>query len=186
MPLNAVPDSDTLHDVESSVGVEGTRIRSIQREDKEAVRALLVETGVFRPEEIDVAVELIDVVLNDPAQHYYEIYACVDTSQSVLGYICFGPTPMTKGTFDLYWIAVRPSAQHHGVGKRLLAFSEEAVRAREGRLIVAETSSQPSYLKARTFYSRNGFTDVAHIKDYYSTGDDLIIYAKYLRPPILS
>lgn len=158
-------------------------IRTLQREDKEHIHTLLVETDVFKQEEIDVAMELIDVVLEQPDQKDYEMYTCVDPAlrDTVLGYLCVGPTPIANGTFDLYWIAVKPLTQRHGVGKRLLEFGEELVRSKEGRLLVAESSSQPKYLKARTFYLHNGFTEAAHIKDYYDVGDDLVIYAKYLR-----
>jgi ribosomal protein S18 acetylase RimI-like enzyme len=156
-------------------------IRPLQREDKEHIRTVLVETGVFRPEEVDVAIELVDVVLDQPAQTDYDMYSCIDDDMGFMGYLCIGPTPMTKRTFDLYWIAVKPAAQRLGVGKQLVEFAEHAVRSKGGKLIVAETSSQPKYLKARTFYLHNGFIEVAHIKDYYDVDDDLVIYGKYIR-----
>ena len=156
-------------------------IRKLQREDKEPIRAILVATDVFKPEEVDVALELIDVYFDEPEQKDYEMFSGIGEQNAVVGFLCFGPTPMTVGTYDLYWIAIDPSVQGTGMGKVLLQFGEEAVQAQGGRLLVAETSSQPRYLKTRTFYQHNGYIEAATIKDYYEVGDDLVLYAKYLR-----
>jgi ribosomal protein S18 acetylase RimI-like enzyme len=162
-------------------GLVEMHIRRSRHEDKEPIGAMLAATDVFRPEEIEVALELVDVFLDKPNQKDYDMYSAVGDADEVLGYLCVGPTPVTAGTYDLYWIAVHPSAQRHGVGKALLEFCEELVRLQGGRLIVAETSSQPKYLKTRTFYLHNGYLEAATLKDYYNVGDDLVIYAKYLR-----
>lgn len=155
-------------------------IRQLQRDDRDHIRTILVETDVFKPEEIEVAMELVDVFLDQPEQDNYDMYSCLDDSQQIVGYLCIGPTPMTNGTFDLYWIAVKPSAQRYGVGKQLIGFGERLVQSKGGRMIVAETSSQPKYLKTRTFYLHNGYAEIAHIRDYYDVDDDLLIYGKHL------
>ena len=98
----------------------------------------------------------------------------------LVGYSCWGPTPATEGTFDLYWIAVKPRVHGTGVGKALLEHSEALVKSLGGRLLVAETSSRASYDGTRMFYQRTKFIEAARIKDYYSIGDDLVVYAKYL------
>src|SRR5712692_11030654 len=156
-------------------------IRKLRREDKEPIRSILTETDVFKSEEINVALKLVEIVLENEGQADYEIYCCGSDAGEVLGYLCFGPTPITVGTFDLYWIAVKPSAQRQGLGKRLLGFCEEIVQTKKGRLLVAETSSQPRYSNARTFYLQSGYAELGHIKDYYDAGDDLIIFGKYFR-----
>ena len=157
------------------------QIRKLRREDKEPVRTILDETNVFRPEEISVAMELLDLFLEDDDQKDYEMYCSVSEADEVLGFACFGPTPITAGTFDLYWLSVKPSAQRQGVGKRLLDFCEELIRSQGGRLLVAETSSGPKYGTARALYDHNGYEELARIKDYYDVADDLLIYGKYLR-----
>ncbi|MBP2690048.1 MAG: hypothetical protein H6Q83_2235, partial [Deltaproteobacteria bacterium] len=40
-----------------------TRIRRIEPGDREAIRALIAGTGAFKPFEVDVAMELVDVAL---------------------------------------------------------------------------------------------------------------------------
>jgi len=155
-------------------------IRSLQREDQEPIENLLRATDVFSEEEIDVAIELIQIYLEDEHQKDYEIFSYVDSEQRVAGYVCIGPTPSTQGTYDLYWIAVSPAVHGTGVGSELLQFVEGHLRAQGGRLLIAETSSTPKYEKTCMFYERKGFERMACIKDYYKPGDDLIIYGKYL------
>jgi len=37
-----------------------------------------------------------------------------DAEGRLVGWICWGPTPCTLGTYDLYWMAVDPAAQRGG------------------------------------------------------------------------
>lgn len=155
-------------------------IRKLQRNDKDRIRTILIQTDVFKPEEIDVAMELIDEFLDKPEQKDYDMYCAVDEERAVIGYLCVGPTSMTAATYDLYWIAVDPGAQRKGIGATLNHFCEDHVKSIGGRLIVAETSSQSKYSKTRAFYLREGYSVAATIKDYYDVGDDLVIFTKYL------
>lgn len=154
-------------------------IRQIQNSDKEPIRQLLMDTNMFTAEEVTVALELIDITLHDPHQIDYEIRAGIDEHQQVIGYYCIGPTALTNGTYDLYWIAVSPKAQNQGYGRQLLAHAEARIVNAGGRLIVAETSSQPKYEPTRLFYLNNRYSEVARIKNYYRKDDDLVIFGKY-------
>jgi ribosomal protein S18 acetylase RimI-like enzyme len=155
-------------------------IRTLLPSDREPIRRILVSTNVFSDEEVLVALELIDAVLHDPHQQDYEIFTAVNERQDVLGYYCLGPTPLTEGTFDLYWIAVATAMHGRGIGRQLNAHAEGRVRARGGRLLVANTSSQPKYENTRKFYANQGYLESARIKEYYKPGDDLVIYGKYV------
>lgn len=154
-------------------------IRSFQKEDIQPLTEILRATGMFRPEEIEVAVELMNIVVDEQQQDYI-MYTAVDNANVVRGYYCVGSTPMTVGTFDLYWIAVDPTRQRKGSGRELLSHCESVVRSNQGHLIMVETSSQPKYEPTRKFYERNGYKEEARIKDYYAAGDDLVIYSKHL------
>lgn len=156
-------------------------IRPLERTDVGPLRSILEATKVFRSEELEVAQDLMEFSLTNPVQEDYEIYSDVDEKGRVLGYYCIGPTPMTEGTFDLYWIASDPAVHGQGVGTRLLRHCEELVRQKGGRLIVVETSSQPSYEPTRRFYLRRGYREEARIRAYYKAGDDLVIYTKNLK-----
>lgn len=155
------------------------RIRPLRREDRQPLKTLLIETAVFTAEEIDIALELIDTALDKPGQKDY-IIRTYDDGEEVLGYFCIGPTPATEGTYDLYWIAVKPSAQGKGIGAALDKHAIGLVRSMGGRLLHAETSSRPQYDNTRNFYLARGYSELARIRDYYRIGDDLVVYGKYL------
>jgi ribosomal protein S18 acetylase RimI-like enzyme len=155
-------------------------IRSLVEKDRARLLSMLVKTHSFTSEEIGVAMELIDIVLKDPIQKDYQIYCIVDDRDQIMGYICYGPTPMTQGTFDLYWIAVDPDFQGKGMGSKLLDFLEKMVKELKGRIILADTSSVPQYEKTKSFYLKNGFQEVARVPDYYHSGNDRITFCKRL------
>ena len=155
-------------------------IRLFQKEDLEPLVEIVKATNVFREEEIDVARELMEIVAEDKDQKDYVIYSYVDEQSVVRGYYCIGETPMTDATYDLYWIAVDPLTHGQGIGKQLLRHCEELIKSRGGSLVIAETSSLDKYVKTRAFYEHNRYTQASRIKDYYSPGDDLVVYVKYL------
>jgi ribosomal protein S18 acetylase RimI-like enzyme len=152
------------------------RIREVVPEDRIDLLRILEATGVFQDYEIVVA----DEVLRDsllPASGYHS-RCCVTEADRPVGYVCWGPTPCTSGTYDLYWIAVHPEYQGHGVGKLLLNHAEEQVRQESARLMIIETSSINDYEATRKFYSQNGYQQYAIIPDFYRQGDHKIIYGK--------
>ena len=141
---------------------------------------MLIEARVFTREEINVAMELIDIVMKDEKQKDYKIDCMVDGQDQPVGYICYGPTPMTEGTFDLYWIVVDPSFQGQGIGSKLVDFLEKVLKGMDGRMILAETSSIPEYVDAQRFYLQKRFKEVGRVPDYYYPGNDRITYCKRL------
>ncbi len=155
-------------------------IRPLSEKDRATLLSMLIKTRAFTSAEIDVAMELIDLVMKNRVQKDYQIDCMVDDQDLAVGYICSGPTPMTQGTFDLYWIAVDPEFQERGVGSRLIGFLEERVKSRGGRMILADTSTVPQYEKTQRFYSKNGFQVVAKIADYYHPGNDRISFCRRL------
>ena len=155
-------------------------IRELQSGDVDALYQILHDDGVFTDEEIATALELMEIFLSDPNQGDYYIYTAVTGGGEVAGYVCVGPTALTHGTFDLYWIAVKPSLQNRGIGKQLSQFAERKVMSSGGRLLIAETSGQPKYGNTRAFYLSHGYRELARIKGYYKIDDDLVIYGKYL------
>ncbi|MBI5236529.1 MAG: GNAT family N-acetyltransferase [Deltaproteobacteria bacterium] len=129
-------------------------------------------------EEKACAGELLDIYLNDTAQSDYNFIAAVDLGGRPMGYVCYGPTPLTQGTYDLYWIIVASSARGKGVGGALIGRTEEIVRGRGCRLLVANTSGRDDYRAARAFYAKAGFTEEARIRGFYGQEDDLVVFVK--------
>jgi len=100
------------------------------------------------------------------------------TPQQMVGYACFGPTPLTENVWDLYWLAVDPSQQRRGAGRALLQAIEQEIVAEHARMLLIETSGTAAYQAARRFYESHGYRYEAVIHDFYAVGDDLIIFAK--------
>jgi ribosomal protein S18 acetylase RimI-like enzyme len=158
------------------------RIRPLEPRDRARILEVVTATGNFTAAEIDIAMEVVDDALADPdfPRGEYRAYVVEDENGSVAGYECHGPTPLTEGTYDLYWIAVDPAYQGAGYGRALLAFAEADVRATAGRLLLIETSSQESYGATIRFYEKSGYPLAARIKGFYRPGDDKLIFAKEL------
>lgn len=151
----------------------------IRPEHRPALAELLTALGTFDTEERDVALELIDESIARPDEAgYHTLVAELDGQ--VAGYVCFGPTPMTEGTWDLYWIATSPSFQQRGVARALGRALEDHLRAIGGRLVRVETSSRGEYGAAQRLYPALGYVEAARLRDFYSPGDDLVIFCRWL------
>lgn len=160
-------------------------VRTMEADDRSAILRLVQATGNFNEDEVAIAKELIDIVVEQPDQKDYYAYVAYPTSMTetdrdskISGFLLIGPTPATTGTYDMYWIAVDPAYQGQGVAQLLDSTAVDFVRARSGYLLIAETSSQPSYERTRAFYHKQGYSVVARIPDYYKPGDDLIVFGK--------
>lgn len=155
-------------------------IRKLKPEDRDTIEEMLRRIEQFNPQEVEVAMELVDVAILRPQQEDYLIYV-YELDGKVTGYHCTGRRPLTDGVFDLYWIVVDPSIQSKGIGRQLLRHAEDIVSENKGRWLLAETSSKESYLATRSFYVKNGYNVVAEIKDFYSLKDNLVIFGKYFQ-----
>ena len=147
--------------------------------DKPALMRILRNTPEFKPFEVAVAEEVIDAYLTDPQGTGYFTLVAEDDGE-IAGYVCYGETPCTVGTWDIYWIAVDRQKRGRGIGRVLAETAEAAIKRAGGRLAVIETSSTPLYENTRGFYLGRGFETVACIPDFYSPGDDKLILLKKL------
>lgn len=146
------------------------------------IAEILVATAVFRAGEIDVALELFDSTFGAGADASgdYRFLGAFAGDGTLVGYACWGDTPGTDRTFDLYWIAVDPDRHGLGVGSRLLAAVERALLDEGARVLVVETSSRPEYATTREFYLGRQYGERARLTDFYARGDDRVIYTKRL------
>jgi ribosomal protein S18 acetylase RimI-like enzyme len=151
----------------------------MSREDKPCVIKILRGTPEFKPFEVVVAEELIDCYLDDPSSSGYHILVA-EVDSTVAGYICYGSTPLTEGTWDIYWMAVAREKQRQGIGSALMKSTEKEIVRAKGRLTIIETSSTPAYEKTRNFHLSQGYEIVARIPDFYAPGDDKLILQKRL------
>ncbi len=152
-------------------------IRRTSPQDRDEILTLVEETDFFRPDEVDIAREVLDEAIRQGEGGHYQSFTAVESNQ-VSGWICFGETPCTLGTYDIYWIAVRTDKQSTGLGTRLMQFAEDEIRSRKGRLMVIETSGQQKYFSSQQFYLKKGFYEACRLRDFYAPGDDKIVYLK--------
>lgn len=152
------------------------QIRALVAADREALAGVIASDTTFKPEEVDVALELIDAAIDGSDD--YEVLVADDGAPC--GYVCFGRTPMTERSFDLYWIVVHARSRGRGVARALVEAMEAALRARGGGQVRVETSETEGYGAARALYLRLGYPEAARLVDFYGPGDALITYYKVL------
>ncbi|CAN5689207.1 hypothetical protein BH09MYX1_BH09MYX1_32460 [soil metagenome] len=148
----------------------------LRRDHLPALCAILGETPEFTPDEVVVALEVLEDALTTTGM----VALVAEQAGSVMGYACFGDTPMTAGTYDLYWIAVAQTAKRRGIGRALVEAMLDLLRQRSARLIRVETEGGPSYAATRAFYERTGFTFGAEIAHFYAPDRALVVFVKYM------
>lgn len=158
-------------------------VASLERANRDRVAEILRSSQLFRDDEVDVALELFDLSVGNESemkeQDYTFIGAYSDDGE-LDGFACYGPTPDTDRTYDLYWIAVDQAAQGAGSGTILLAEVERRLEEKQARMVVVETSSRPDYEGTRNFYLRRGYKEAARVKDFYGPSDGRVIFTKRL------
>jgi GNAT superfamily N-acetyltransferase len=151
------------------------RLRSLHAADRARTEEITRAVGRFRDDEVLVALEVFDAATlgGDPS---YRLLGA-ELEGRLVGWICWGPTPCTVGTFDLYWMAVDPVAQGTGIGSALVEEMERRLSG-QARLIIVETAGRPDYAATRAFYKARGYRAAATIPDFYAPGDDQVVFVK--------
>ena len=154
----------------------------VRAEDRHAVREIVTSTAFFSASEVDVAEELVTERLAKGEESGYFFVFAETLERGPLGYACYGPTPCTESTHDLYWIAVHEEMRGQGLGRKLLAEVEARLRRGKGGKLIAETSSREQYAPTQRFYLSCGFSLEARIRDYYAPGEDILYFTKNIGP----
>jgi ribosomal protein S18 acetylase RimI-like enzyme len=194
---------------------QSLRVGQLARGHRDRITQILDATRVFRPEEVEVALELFDETFPPVASHSgddeqspesigyrlpatgcsatayrlpptacsYAFLGAFTPDDELVGYACYGPTPDTDRTFDLYWIAVDPDAQGGGGGTRLLTEVERRLQGQNARMLIVETSSRSEYAPTRHFYEKRGYAEAARVREFYAPLDDRIIFTKRFHSP---
>ncbi len=145
--------------------------------DLSAVRNILQSSGFFRPDEVDVAVELVQERLEKGAESGYE-FIFMDIDDRTVAYVCYGLIPCSLISYDLYWIGTHQDYRNKGLGKIILKETEESVRKLNGKAIYIETSSKEMYLPTQKFYVNNNYELKFIYEDFYDIGDSKFVYVK--------
>ena len=151
----------------------------VEPDDINHVRRLCSSSGFFNNNEVEVAVSLVRERLDRGADSGY-FFLFLELGPEVAGYTCYGPIACTTNSFDLYWVVVDHKYRGQGWGTLLLNRTEDAIAALGGRRLYIETSSREDYLPTRLFYTKNGYSQEAVIRDFYAAGDHKSIWVKSL------
>lgn len=159
------------------------RLRPAAVADRAALEAVIRSDATFAEPEAVVALELVDLALGTAGRHDPDYLLRVgELDGRVAGYVCFGRTPMTAATWDLYWVVVDVAARGRGLAPALVAAMEAEIAAAGGGAVRVETSVGEGYGAARRLYDKLGYPLVAQLADFYAPGDDLLTYYKRVAP----
>jgi ribosomal protein S18 acetylase RimI-like enzyme len=151
--------------------------QTVQPADCKRVADIVASTGFFSPEELAIAVELVEEHLaKGIASGYFFLFA--EKAGVTVGYACYGPIVGTLASYDFYWLAVHPDHQSQGIGKEILMQMEALIIARGGHKIYLDTSSRAQYEPTRKFYEKHGYRQCAFLEDFYAPGDGKVTFVK--------
>lgn len=152
-------------------------IRRMIEADQKQIQDFLERIDTFSKEEVKLAMELAHASLQ-PGHTDYRVLVAVREPR-VVGFVCFGPTPLTQGTFDLYWVATEPELRGQGIGSALVAAMEAELRRQQVRIVRVETSAVEAYGPTRSFYANLQYREEGRIVGFYRPGEDLIVLTKH-------
>jgi len=148
--------------------------------DVNKVRDIVNSIGFFSAQEIEIACDLVKERIRKGSDSGYEFLFAEDNQQTI-ACACFGKIQGTECSFDLYWICVHRNFRGRGIGKLLLARTEQLISDMGGCNIYIETSSREQYRPTREFYLACGYNIDAQLQDFYSPGDNKVIFKKVLK-----
>lgn len=152
-------------------------IRETVSSDAEAILAIVASSGEFDAASIDHIKETLENYLEGASDG---LWFTADDGEPV-GVAYCAPEPVTVGTWNLLMLWTRQDRGGKGHGSALVQHVEQVLTDRGARLLIVETSGLAEYETARAFYSKCGFTQEARVRDFYSAGDDKLVYTKALR-----
>ena len=145
--------------------------------DGAAVVDLVVSAGMFSREEAGF---LADGALDSDGEGATCFVEDADDGRGLASVVYYRPEEAAERAFDLTMIAVRPDLQGGGRGATLMRYAEDDLRTRGQRLLIVRTSGTSQYDGTRAFYRRLGYVEHARVPDYWTDGDDLVLFSRRL------
>lgn len=153
-------------------------IRLTTPDDLAPVTLLLEATGLFEMEEVEEVADVLSAhFIRTPENQDLWL---TDDKNGPVGVAYAAPERMTKGTWNIYLLAIHPDYQRQGRGSALLRHIEQTLAAQGERLLLVETLGIESFEQVRAFYRKNGFEEEGRIREFYAAGADKVIFRKAL------
>ena len=107
-----------------------------------------------------------------------DVWTVCKEDGEVVGFCYAVPEQLTEGAWNMLAIGVRPDRQGNGVGGALVAQLHRTLRAKEARILLADTSGIPAFERTRAFYAKQGYDEEARIRDFWAAGDDKVTFRR--------
>jgi len=150
-------------------------IRKIRKDDIQHLKDVLDSIELFPSEILE---EMISNFLNNSETEEIWFTAIENDIPISIGFCA--PEKLTEGTFNLYAIGVKSNIQGKGIGNKMMKYIEEQLRQKGQRILIVETSGSEDLELTRKFYENLDYTKEAIIRDFWSDGDDKVVYWKKL------
>ncbi len=173
-------------------------LRPLRVSDLPAVRDLVVAAGMFTAEEAAFLDDELGPLTRAPgpgdSEGEGDGRTCLVEEVELTGHpgalagppvtvtavVYYRPEEAADRVWDLTMIAVHPAVQGRGTGQMLMRHAEADLSARGGRLLAVRTSGTGQYAGTRAFYDRCGYDRTAQVPDWWTDGDDLVLFTKRL------
>lgn len=150
-------------------------IRDVVKTDIAALKIVVDSSGLFPSELLD---DMIAGYFNKTAPQ--EIWLTQEVNGTPMAIAYCAPEKFTEGTYNLYLIAVHEDVRGQGIGAGLMNHIENLLRESGQRILLVETSGLGEFELTRNFYDKCAYHREAVIREFYTTGEDKVIFWKKL------
>ncbi len=148
-------------------------IRPIKKEDLPALKEVLDTIELFPSEYLD---DMISDYFNNPETE--DIWFTFTEEDKAVSLAYCAPEKFTEGTFNLYAIGVKKDCQGKGLGGKMMDYLEKELKTAGHRVLIVETSSSSDLELTREFYLKQGYKQVAVLPDFWTEGEDKVVFWK--------
>lgn len=175
--IKQIPAVDTIPEVRIVSG--------IRPEEVEIVLDMAAASGLFSFDALLTAETMAwDSAYGDGGEAHTFLLAKTDVAgtDTIVGFLCFGPIPNWPDNYELYGIAVEPGHRRMGLGTGLVAEMKRQITRWQGRRIFLETGLDRTYENARLFYEANEFVNEQRFFKQFIPMDDGAVYRLDIPP----
>ncbi|MBE99502.1 N-acetyltransferase [Flavobacterium coralii] len=149
------------------------KIRPVVHSDLNDLKNVVDSSELFPAEYLD---GMISEYFNNPQANDIWFTYVEDNKPVAIGYCV--PEKLTDGTYNLLAIGVAKDFQRKGIATAMMSYIEKTIEKLHGRILIVETSTNDAQAGAISLYKNIGYTHMATIKDFWSDGEDKLVFWK--------